>query len=312
MGPMKVQMRGHPVYWKGGWRYLDNDELVEESVERACVKCDQMPIPGHFDPCLSQLPDGVNWACCGHGVEDGYIRWGTEDNFTTDALIVTAVTNPNLPDEAVGYQAWEGHDPLLSGADRSYQWNTREVDVPLPHDPEVIIAHRTLWTDGHKRRYYIPIPKVGTNSLRTTFPDWKQGRATEGMEGFALIRNPVDRWFSGINEYLHNNTNPFNQEFLDGHLAPDVTKPQAWDYMMKLALEEGKFEWDDHTKNQAHYVYGYNAELVKFENAAAYIQETFNRTFPWKRQRDWSPVPVLTPFIVEHYAEDMALYEAAL
>jgi hypothetical protein len=40
--------------------------------ERACAKCGlRRPTSGH-DPCIANLP-GVIFACCGHGVEQGYI-----------------------------------------------------------------------------------------------------------------------------------------------------------------------------------------------------------------------------------------------
>ena len=60
-------------------RYVDTGELCWESPPRPCPKCGEAPvceegkIDGH-DPCIANLP-GVDFACCGHGVEEGYIKF---------------------------------------------------------------------------------------------------------------------------------------------------------------------------------------------------------------------------------------------
>lgn len=38
-----------------------------------CPKCGLKPIGGH-DPCIANLP-GVDYACCGHGKEEGYVKF---------------------------------------------------------------------------------------------------------------------------------------------------------------------------------------------------------------------------------------------
>lgn len=106
-----TQMGGHAVYPSDeGWRYLNNDALVKDEGQRACTKCQRKPVnvpgTGMVDQCFvtwreftdrggqeqrrpeSTLPDDVSWACCGHGVEDGYIRWGNVFEMSTDAVLV--------------------------------------------------------------------------------------------------------------------------------------------------------------------------------------------------------------------------------
>lgn len=57
----------HPLlYWKG--KFLFNRNNIP------CIKCNECPdnkgsFEGH-DPCIKGLP-GVQFACCGHGVEEG-------------------------------------------------------------------------------------------------------------------------------------------------------------------------------------------------------------------------------------------------
>jgi hypothetical protein len=42
------------------------------TTEIPCVRCGKMPTEDGHDQCLGTLP-GVVAACCGHGVEEGYI-----------------------------------------------------------------------------------------------------------------------------------------------------------------------------------------------------------------------------------------------
>lgn len=65
--------RGHIIYWDDKeqiWRYMDDDTPAE--IERPCVRCGRMPTPDGYDACLGYV-EGASSACCGHGVESGYI-----------------------------------------------------------------------------------------------------------------------------------------------------------------------------------------------------------------------------------------------
>lgn len=66
-----AQMRGHPVIFDGDvWRYADG---TPADGSRPCVSCGLPPTPEGHDACLGTLP-GVTAACCGHGVEKGYVH----------------------------------------------------------------------------------------------------------------------------------------------------------------------------------------------------------------------------------------------
>lgn len=70
--------RGHPIIWENGeWFYEDTKEPADDN--RPCVKCGEMPTEDGHDPCIPDLP-GVENACCGHGVELGYVQF--EDGST--------------------------------------------------------------------------------------------------------------------------------------------------------------------------------------------------------------------------------------
>jgi hypothetical protein len=73
---------GHEIYLElesdvinKDWRYVDNNCLIEEdTTPRRCPKCGQLPTKDGHDPCIANLP-GVAYACCGHGVEEGYVKF---------------------------------------------------------------------------------------------------------------------------------------------------------------------------------------------------------------------------------------------
>ena len=59
-----VILRGNKVYNKVSTHKKAAKELP-------CGRCGKPPINKH-DPCIANLP-GVENACCGHGIEEGYI-----------------------------------------------------------------------------------------------------------------------------------------------------------------------------------------------------------------------------------------------
>jgi len=68
---------GHAGYWDSAaqnWRYTDTDEPIAIPSARPCPQCYQLPTPEGHDACLGTIP-GACAACCGHGVEMGYIAW---------------------------------------------------------------------------------------------------------------------------------------------------------------------------------------------------------------------------------------------
>lgn len=91
---MKIYHFGHEVTFTrlGVWRYADdntdvregipvdanmnnNAELMRKSLRgRVCPKCEKGPSDEGHDPCIVSLP-GVKFACCGHGVADGYVMF---------------------------------------------------------------------------------------------------------------------------------------------------------------------------------------------------------------------------------------------
>lgn len=59
----------------GRWHFSDDGTPFSRENERPCPRCGGDPKAHEgCDPCLGRLP-GVRNACCGHGVEDGYIQF---------------------------------------------------------------------------------------------------------------------------------------------------------------------------------------------------------------------------------------------
>jgi len=68
---------GQPIEWNEDhtkWRYIDGGDFDKDksSPPRSCPKCNKIPDENGHDPCIKDLP-GVRFACCGHGVGEGYI-----------------------------------------------------------------------------------------------------------------------------------------------------------------------------------------------------------------------------------------------
>lgn len=70
---VKSYSRGHEIYFKNNkWYYSDNNEEYKD--DRPCKKCNCYPTKEGYDSCLGYIPN-VIYACCGHGVNKGYIKY---------------------------------------------------------------------------------------------------------------------------------------------------------------------------------------------------------------------------------------------
>lgn len=69
---------GYGTYYNartGEVHFCDNGRPIEEEYfERKCPVCGECRTSDGRDPCLGSLP-GVRNACCGHGVEPGYVMF---------------------------------------------------------------------------------------------------------------------------------------------------------------------------------------------------------------------------------------------
>lgn len=71
---VKSYERGHEIFFDGiNWRYSDNKQIANG--KRRCKKCGMKPTKEGYDACLKHIA-GATSACCGHGVENGYVIEG--------------------------------------------------------------------------------------------------------------------------------------------------------------------------------------------------------------------------------------------
>lgn len=80
--------------YTGELRYTDTGEACWEVPIRPCPKCGKAPGKDNHDPCMQNLP-GVEYACCGHGMEDGYIKFEDGRTFRfSDMHVSTSKPHP--------------------------------------------------------------------------------------------------------------------------------------------------------------------------------------------------------------------------
>jgi hypothetical protein len=70
-------LNGHEAYWDidtDQWLWCDNNQPTGwgNDCKRECPACNKPPTSEGYDACLGHIK-GADYACCGHGVEDGYI-----------------------------------------------------------------------------------------------------------------------------------------------------------------------------------------------------------------------------------------------
>ncbi len=61
--------RGHKTNFEDRWIFENGEEIYE----RPCVRCNRLPTEEGYDNCLGYI-EGVKSACCGHGIEKGFIQ----------------------------------------------------------------------------------------------------------------------------------------------------------------------------------------------------------------------------------------------
>ena len=71
--------RGHKIFYENGWKYCDNKQSIDNN--RRCKKCGKQPTKEGYDYCLGYI-EGATEACCGHGINEGYIKY-EKDQYET-------------------------------------------------------------------------------------------------------------------------------------------------------------------------------------------------------------------------------------
>jgi hypothetical protein len=105
------------------------------------------------------------------------------------------------------------------------------------------------------KKFYINIPKNATNWGKSAMKDLDWVRSNyhqdklikQGYEAIVILRNPIDRWFSGFAEY----TSRYNIK-----LRPDQLNELA------LRLITDRVAFDEHTEEQSMFLDGINSDTT--------------------------------------------------
>ena len=110
------------------------------------------------------------------------------------------------------------------------------------------------WTTPTSEYMYVNIPKNATSWTKPNLQDWGWECYNYHTDHLAkkpmiVLRDPVDRWLSGIGEYMYLyhrdiNVNEFNSAFFD--------------------LVFDKIAFDDHTERQVYFLEGLNIDQAVF------------------------------------------------
>lgn len=139
---------------------------------------------------------------------------------------------------------------------------------------------------------YIHIPKCASTSLKDTLR-WEYSPTPVTGRGFAVVRNPVDRWFSGVRQFV-------------------VRNGGDYDELLDRVEASRSLVFDEHTWRQTDFLEPFDeVELVRVESAAAFVEDRFGVSLPVKNEGDWRRRESLVPLIEEFYAGDAELYEVA-
>jgi hypothetical protein len=123
------------------------------------------------------------------------------------------------------------------------------------------------WSHPDSEYMYVNIPKNATSWTKPNLQDWgweNYNYHTDGLNKLALVvlRDPVDRWISGIAEYLY----LYHRDWNNGAF----TQP-----MFDLIFD--KIAFDDHTERQVYFLEGLDIERCVFFKFGPEYRQNFSR-----------------------------------
>jgi hypothetical protein len=156
----------------------------------------------------------------------------------------------------------------------------------------VAVVHPVGWCYTNRRSVYLPIPKNASTTVRQAL-GWRQ--TTEWVNrpcplpGFVVVRDPIDRYFSGVAEYAKRSN-------------------QDYDRLLDRVEAGGWPVFDEHTMRQSDFILStYNLEHVRMENLGSFLLGRFGLEVDVTYQGDWIRRASLIPMIRDFYADDFRL-----
>lgn len=156
---------------------------------------------------------------------------------------------------------------------------------------------------------YVPIPKNASTAHHGMMKSkgWQNiyfRTDVSPLPGYVVVRDPIDRWYSGAKQYVRNKF-PYRTQRIN-----------------RLDIEELIWEvknghhpvYDEHTFRQSDFILSslHEVILVKMEHAVQWCKDNLGLDLPHVRESANKPNdPDLNPILEGFYAEDVALYNEA-
>ena len=161
-------------------------------------------------------------------------------------------------------------------------------------EDRVVLEWDKIWAfKGHRllegmaspdnKYFYLNIPKNSSSSIKPelerlgwTYEHFGDYLDFETMQVIVALRDPKDRWLSGMAEYLM----MYHQDIID-----NIVEPNLYDFQpllgqkLALSLLFDRFTFDDHTERQCMFLRNIPFKRCKW----LWIDENFNRTFRFSK-----------------------------
>lgn len=144
--------------------------------------------------------------------------------------------------------------------------------------------------DGH---VFVPIPKCASTSVKDALVSkkWERTLRVPG-EAFAVVRDPVDRYFAGVWQYAHRYHHDYNE-------------------LLDKVERDGVRCFDEHTVPQTHFLEPWwpNVELVPIDDVSRFMLDRFGIQIGEKNPGEWTPRLSLVDAIRGYYSADVEMWE---
>ena len=179
------------------------------------------------------------------------------------------------------------------------------------------LGHRLgeCWVDDVNDKTYIHIPKNASSFVKGVLIGsggfWHHSETlTNSSENLIVLRDPIDRWCSGITQYLYNSKqDPSINEIFDKITFDDHTDLQTY-FLQDVDLSHATFMFVDENlrANLANWIYnhGYrtNVDIAIEYNASSEDDRASTKDY-YTKLLDQKPEFVLK--LQQHFVEDYAL-----
>lgn len=182
------------------------------------------------------------------------------------------------------------------------------------------LGHRLgeCWVDDVNDKTYIHVPKNASSFIKGVLMGsggfWRHNELlVNSSENLVVLRDPIDRWCSGITQYLYNSKQDLSvEEVFDKMTFDDHTDLQTY-FLQGVDLDRATFMWvdDDLRANMNDWItacgYRTNIDIAIEYNASADDDRITTKNYYIKLLEQQ---PELVLKLKDHFAEDYKLIES--